>query len=210
MAERLGSHLAAGASDPTAAVRRANSIRLPVADGSVGAAVTSPPYCTRIDYIIATRPELAVLGFSEDDLRALRKEMVGTPTIGRETPKRLDEWGATAIGFLASVEAHSSHASATYYRKYFTQYIDSLWRSLRELRRVLKPNGRAIIVVQDSYYKELHIDLAQMVREMAETLSWQQIEQTDFAIAKTKAAINPGARSWRTSFSATESALLLV
>lgn len=209
LAERLGSDLAASAFDPTTAIRQASSLNLPLADESVGGAVTSPPYCTRIDYVVATRPELAVLGFSQDDLRTLREAMVGTPTIDRETPTRLDEWGATATSFLAAVEAHCSHASATYYLKYFTQYFDSLWRSLGELQRVLQPNGRAVIVVQDSYYKELYIDLARMVGDFAEALGWHRIEQTDFAIAKTKAAINPRARSWRASFSAIESALVL-
>lgn len=209
LAGRLGSHLAAGASDPTAVVREANSLFLPVADESVGGVVTSPPYCTRIDYVIATRPELAVLGLGEDDLGALRGGMVGTPTIRAETPTHLDGWGPTATALLTSVEAHSSRASATYYRKYFTQYVDSFWRSLRELRRVLKPDGRAIVVVQDSYYKDLRIDLARIAGEMAEALGWRRIERTDFPIAKTKAAINPRARAWREGFSATESGLLL-
>lgn len=209
LAGRLGSRLAAGASDPTAVIRHANSVQLPLADQSVGGIVTSPPYCTRIDYIIASRPELAILGFDEDDLAALRRGMIGTPTINGKTPTRLDEWGPTAIAFLASVEAHSSRASSTYYRKYFTQYVDSLSRSLRELRRVLKQSGGAMLVVQDSYYKELRLDLARMASEMAEALGWHHIERTDFPIAKTKASINPRARAWREGFSSTESVLLL-
>jgi SAM-dependent methyltransferase len=209
LAKKVGDHVATSGFDPINCVRQANSTSLPVDDQSIQAAVTSPPYCTRIDYIVATRPELAILGFKESDLRLLRQGMVGTPTIEKETPTRLDQWGCTATTFLASVEAHSSHASASYYRKYFTQYVDALWRSLRELKRVLTPDGQTIVVVQDSYYKELHIDLARIVREMAEGLGWQRVDQTDFAIAKTKAAINPGARSWRGDFSATESALLL-
>lgn len=209
LAERVGASASASASDPISCVGQANSTNLPLPDHSVRAAVTSPPYCTRIDYIVATRPELAVLGFDERAIRALREQMMGTPTIERVTPTQLDDWGATAVDLLASIGAHSSRASAGYYRKYFTQYFDALWRSLRELRRVLKSDGKAVLVVQDSYYKELHIDLARVVREMAEGLGWQHAAQTDFAIAKTKAAINPGARTWRGEFSATESALLL-
>ena len=37
-----------------------DSRRLPLDEGAVDAVVGSPPYCTRIDYGVATRPELAV------------------------------------------------------------------------------------------------------------------------------------------------------
>jgi DNA modification methylase len=209
LAARLREHPVAGSSDAVAAIRHGDSTNLPLASQSIAGAITSPPYCTRIDYIISSRPELAVLGYGEEDLRALRCNMVGTPTISRNTPARLDDWGATVATLLARIEGHSSHASGTYYRKYFTQYFDSLWRSFYELRRVLRPNGRAIVVVQDSYYKEFRIDLATIVREMALSLGWLRVEQTDFPTVRTKAAINPGARSWRENLSATESALLL-
>lgn len=209
LGQRLQSHVSASAANPAAAIRRANSALLPISDCSVGAVVTSPPYCTRIDYVIASRVELAVLGYSKQDLTALRTEMTGTPTIAQLTPEVESAWGAAAADLLATVERHASRASATYYRKYFTQYVDSLWRSLLELRRVLKSDGRAAIVVQDSYYKDVHVDLARIIREMAEALAWEQIDQVDFVIGKTKAAINPRARSWRTDFSATESVILL-
>jgi len=210
LAKQLEHHAATSAPDATNAVRQANSMRLPLADNSIEGAVASPPYCTRIDYIIATRPELAVLGFNKDDLRALRFEMVGTPTIHPELPTGRGEWGAIATELLANIGAHSSYASGGYYRKYFHQYVDALWKSLADLRRVLRPGAGAVLVVQDSYYKELHIDLAGMVREMAGLLSWQNVERIDFAIPRTKAAMNPAARSWRTSVSATDSVLIFV
>ena len=47
---------------PLTEIRLANSSALPGDIKNVGAVISSPPYCTRIDYAIATKPELAVLG----------------------------------------------------------------------------------------------------------------------------------------------------
>lgn len=195
--------------DPATSIQQGTSTNLALQSKSVHAAVTSPPYCTRIDYIMATRPELAVMGFSVEQLSELRRQMVGTPTVALQTPLELADWGPTTLSLLKRIKTHTSRASATYYRKYFTQYFDSLWRSLAELRRVVRPGGRIVLVVQDSYYKELRIDLARVVREMAERLAWTPLNQLDYPIGATKAAINPRTRPYRRTFSATESALIL-
>ena len=78
-----------------------DSRRLPLEERRVDTVVGSPPYCTRIDYGVATRPELAVLGAREHDIRRLRDRMVGTPTM-------TGEHGTPAIGVpprLPSYEA---------------------------------------------------------------------------------------------------------
>jgi hypothetical protein len=130
---------------------------------SVDAVVSSPPYCTRIDYGVATRPELAVLGAGEEDIKLLRNLMVGTPTMTGERGSP-EHWGDTAAAFLAGVAAHGSKASGGYYTKYFLQYYAGMWSSLGELRRVMRNGAPAILVVQDNYYKDLHNDAPQILR----------------------------------------------
>jgi DNA modification methylase len=205
----LGQRLRDGGSTELASITQALSGKLPLEDASVDAVVTSPPYCTRIDYIAATRPELAVLGYGHSDLRALRSAMVGTPTIAAETPSVSPEWGHAATSVISEIAGHTSKASGGYYRKYFVQYFDSLWESLGELRRVTRPGGPLVVVVQDSYYKDVHVDLPVIVSEMCENLGWTAISRTDFDIMRTKAAIHPSSRTWRTRFSAVEAALTL-
>ena len=61
-----------------------SSAHLPLDTSSIDAVITSPPYCTRIDYVIATLPELAILGLRPDELKGLRDKMIGTPTIPLE------------------------------------------------------------------------------------------------------------------------------
>ena len=73
---------------------RASSTRLPLSDESIAAVITSPPYCTRIDYAVTTSPELAVLGMNvSSELKLLRDSMMGTSTIAN-TPQKFDaKWG---------------------------------------------------------------------------------------------------------------------
>lgn len=185
-----------------------NSTSLPATATDIGATLTSPPYCTRIDYVMATRPELAVLGYGRKQLRDLRDAMVGTPTMWTKNPDPAAAYGATATETLSRIAAHRSKASAGYYTKYFSQYFDALARSVGEIRRVSKPGAPAVLVVQDSYYKEIHVDLAAIVTEMLADRGWLNVEAVHFPMAVTKAAIHPGARTYRSTFSATETVLV--
>ena len=72
----------------------ASSENLPVRRGVIDFVLSSPPYCTRIDYGVATSAELAVLGYPVDTrLRELRGRLIGTPTIHAETPDPTASWG---------------------------------------------------------------------------------------------------------------------
>jgi len=181
---------------------------LSLEDGTVDAVVSSPPYCTRIDYGVATRPELAVLGAGEEDIKLLRNRMVGTPTMTGEcgTP---EQWGETVTAFLAGVAAHGSKASGGYYTKYFRQYYAGMWSSLGELRRVMRDCAPAVLVVQDNYYKDLHNDTAQILGEMAVALGFASAERHDFPVIRNRASMNPRTRQYRTKALAVESILVL-
>jgi hypothetical protein len=144
----------------TCVIDQASSLELPVASGSIDAAISSPPYCTRIDYVKATLPELAVIGYPNGNvMRRLRETMIGTPTINKPQGYNATNWGPTCSRFLSAVEGHSSKASSTYYLKYYRQYFASVSSSLAKIDRVLKKPGKCVLVVQDSYYKEIQNDL---------------------------------------------------
>ena len=189
-------------------VELGDSRRLSLEADSVDAVISSPPYCTRIDYGVATRPELAVLGAGEEDIKLLRNRMVGTPTMTGERG-RPEDWGCTASAFLAGVAAHGSKASGGYYTKYFLQYYAGMWHSLGELRRVMRDGAPAILVVQDNYYKDLHNDTPQILGEMARALGFEHVDRHDFPVVRNRASMNPRARHYRTKASAVESILVL-
>lgn len=187
---RLGSK-PAGLSNTLAVINEATSTALPLDDNSIDAVLTSPPYATRIDYVKATLPELAVLGYGKDAIRSLRNRMIGTPTItglvatGSQVVPR-------AQAFLGAVSDHPSKASSTYYLTFFKQYLDGIQASISELTRVARPHSRLAMVVQDSYYKEVHLDLAAIVGEVLDAAGWTPIGRYDFR-HRARSAINPRA-----------------
>ena len=154
-------------SSPHIAVGASESIKL--VDNSVDVVLTSPPYCTRIDYAIASAVELAILGVGErTGLSELRNSLMGTTTVGGAPAEAEKEWGSTCCEFLSKLKYHSSYASSSYYYKNHLKYFRSLGRSVGQISRVLKSGGIGVFVVQDSRYKDLKNDLAMVVSEMAD------------------------------------------
>lgn len=186
----------------------ASSDSLPLPDRSVDLVVTSPPYCTRIDYAVATGPELAVLGYTKDAIsETLRKKLIGTPTVRSQVPTPSAVWGPTCLKFLESVRCHPSRASSTYYYKNHVQYFQAIYESISELYRCLKKHGTCVIVVQDSYYKELHNDLPQIFIEMASNNRLALKRRVDFPFSRTMARLHPGVRNYRNGYGGVESVL---
>jgi hypothetical protein len=191
-------------------IHLASSTNLPLEASVANACISSPPYCTRIDYPVLTRPELAVLGIGNDSLmRTLRESSIGTTTIAKTTPVADQRWGRTAYDFVTAVGDHQSKASKSYYQRYFLQYFDMMYGSMKELRRTLKADAPCALVVQDSYYKDVRIDLAQALIDMGAGLGWSNAERIDFDVPHTMAGMHPGSQQWRTSSKATESLLVL-
>jgi hypothetical protein len=186
----------------------ASSENLPVRRGVIDLVLSSPPYCTRIDYGVATSAELAVLSFPVGtQLRELRGRFIGTPTIHAETPDPDASWGNTCLALLERIRNHSSKAAKTYYYKTYVQYFAAMARSFSEVGRCLKSRAQCILVVQDSYFKDTHIDLATIFAEMADSAALTLCRQVDFPIGRTFGSINLRSRNYRKASSATESVL---
>jgi len=64
------------------------------------------------------------------------------------------------------------------------------------------------IVVQDSFYKDVHNDLPHIISEMGENLGWSLVQCFEYPIPQTVAGINNGSRKYRHQFGATESTLV--
>ena len=190
------------------AIEVASSTALPLSDHAAAAVVSSPPYCTRIDYAVTTAPELAILGMGKQYVRQLRDQMIGTSTIHRGGLHIDPTWGVTCAKFLKAIEDHPSKASRTYYLKNHKQYFHGIASSLREINRVLRPGAPCILVVQDSYYKECHNDLPTIVSEMGESLGWNCTARHDYTPSHHLGRINKKSRMYRSHMTAVESALI--
>jgi DNA modification methylase len=154
----------------------ATASRLPLAKASVDAIITSPPYLTRIDYAIAYSRELAVLGTAvgrdrRRTSRSLRAQLMGTTLIRQNVPGHKHN-SPLALELLARVQEHPSKDSAGYYLKQIRQYLGDLTECLDELSRVAKSGAPMVLVVQDSYYKDIPIPLAKICIEECEARGW--------------------------------------
>lgn len=131
-------------------------------DNSVDFVLTSPPYCTRIDYAKQMRFELAAL-FRQGDqhTRLLRHMLMGTTTL-RTPPQRFVKLPSSVSSLLHAIKQHPSHRSAGYYHKNVSQYFEDAFLAVGELQRVMRPGGRAVLVLQNSYYKEIPIPLSDL------------------------------------------------
>jgi hypothetical protein len=196
--------------DTCGTVRLASSEALPLEDRSVDWILTSPPYCTRIDYAVATRPELALLGIGADaehSFHKLRRSLIGSTTVPAYVEPPSPDWGPSCIKFLNDVNGHTSKASSSYYYKQHVQYFRSIYISLSELCRVLRAPGSCVIVVQDSHYKEIHNPVPDIIIEMALNLGLSLISRTDYETKQVLAQIHPGTRKYRSRIGAVESVL---
>lgn len=149
-----------------------DSRNLCIRSDSIDGIITSPPYLTRIDYAMSTRPELLIISNSFF-LRSIREKTIGAPVIVDKSIKVNSIWGETCLAVLKQVETHSSKAARSYYLPNMLQYFRDVELSLRECIRVLKPKSQALIVVQSSYFKEHEINLGQIYSDVCRNLGTQ-------------------------------------
>jgi len=185
-----------------------SSTNLDFGDSIFDLVVGSPPYCTRIDYAVATSIELSALGYHPDStLKVLRKSLMGTSTITRHNECQESDFGPACIKFIKALAIHPSKASISYYLPNHLQYFTALRQSTRELARVLKVGGGCVLVVQDSFYKDIHNDLPKIVTEMCRIDGLRLRRREDFFLKRSMAGINPKVKVYRTGADACESVL---
>jgi SAM-dependent methyltransferase len=185
-----------------------SSSHLPLKNGTVDFVLSSPPYCTRIDYAVATHPELALLGYRiAEEFDHLRRQLTGTSTVPTKAPASSNRWGKSCLAFLDRLSLHPSKASKGYYLKNHLQYFDSIYSSLGEISRTLRRGGACVLVVQDSHYKEVHNNVPRIIAEMADQNSLRLKRSMPFQHHRTMAGVHPGVRKYRSKVDAIESVL---
>ena len=184
-----------------------NAENITLHDNSVDAIISSPPYCTRIDYAVSTTIELAVIRCEQREFDLLRRGLTGTSTVERNAPPVDGRWGTTCVNFLDALYNHPSKASKGYYFKNHLQYFASLSRSLSEISRVLKPGKLCFLVAQDSYYKEVHNDVPTITSEMASSFGLAVVRREDFRTSRSMVGVNLKSKKYLNSRNTTESVL---
>lgn len=174
-------------------VLRGDSRSLPLGPEEVDLVLTSPPYCTRIDYVVNTSFELAALGIGPDDpeYSSLRRECMGTPLSRRQTMEdALRCFPASVRTLVERIRRHPSKASSSYYFRTNAQYFSDALASAHELFRVIKGGGAAVLVLQSSYYKDVYIDLPSLWVDIGEEVGFAASIVRTSEVTKSLAQIN--------------------
>jgi hypothetical protein len=73
---------------------------------------------------------------------------------------------------------------------------------------VVKPGAPVVIVVQDSRYKDIHLDLAAALTDIGTSLGWRLSGRKDFRAIRSIAHLNPKTSEANRAIKPTESVLL--
>ena len=177
------------------------------------AIITSPPYLNRLDYIMNFSLEnsyLVALGFPiATTMDELRRRMIGTVKVGdKTTPK--SEWGRKCSQLLNAVKHHPSRAAESYYFKTLLQYFDRLYECIGMFHRALGTDGVCFMVVRSSYFKNLEIPLASIVREMATEVGFAEVSFVrQDSIRSHLGRMDPDQRKWVLDKSLVENVILM-
>jgi DNA modification methylase len=193
---------------PRCSVRTGSATSQSFKTESFAAAITSPPYATRIDYVRAVLPELAVLGANLEDLEMLRRSATGSPVVRGVEDTEDDLLSPYAHSILKRIGRHPSKGSRAYYLPWMSNYLHSLQSGLRETTRVVKRGGPICIIVQDSYYKEIHMDLQRIITEIMLASDRKLMTRADYQVRNHRARSNPRASRYVKNREAYESLLV--
>ncbi|WP_374411613.1 hypothetical protein [Novosphingobium colocasiae] len=134
-----------------------------IADQSVDAVVTSPPYLNAIDYLRGHRLALVWLGWTIPELRKIRSNSIGAER-GAGTDSASDEIAVIVNAMVASSDLSTRHINM------IRRYAKDLWALLSEVARVLKSQSKATFVVGNSCLTGVFVKNAEGVATAARLL----------------------------------------
>ncbi|MCY3973427.1 MAG: hypothetical protein OXF52_04420, partial [Candidatus Dadabacteria bacterium] len=172
--ERLLSHLAKveslqhvqRISPPKANVLLGDARALPIKSGSIDFVVTSPPYATALPYIDADRLSLFFFGLVDRrKFTRLERDSIGNREISTSARRMWeeqipharanDELPEEILDFLEEMRDRNMRANVGFRRRntaaLLCKYFLDMRSAIREMRRVLKPNGPVALVVGDNF-----------------------------------------------------------
>ncbi len=142
---------------------------LTLADYSVDAVLTSPPYLNAIDYMRGHRLSLVWLGHKLNDLRKIRSNSIGAER-SLEVGKAVHEDVKGALGNLEKLPRR--HIAMV------DRYVTDIVAFAAEIRRVLKPGSVATLVVGNSCLKGVFIENSAAVSKALELQGMTFVHQS--------------------------------
>jgi DNA modification methylase len=153
-------------------VRLGDSRKISSVDAhSVDAVVTSPPYLNAIDYLRGHRLGLVWLGHGVEKIRAVRSDSIGTERQNQGTRDALlintllrgsgdvDQLRTSELGMVE-------------------RYALDVYQFMKQLRRLIKPDGQILLVVGDSCLRGVDVSNARINIAAAELAEMRLVGKT--------------------------------
>ena len=162
--------------------------------------LTSPPYLSRLDYVMASKPELDYMrqiGMAYD-VDAVRREQIGTVVVS-ETGRNERPLPDSSNKIVQTVASHTSKGSRSYYSKFFSGYLCSMNDAFSSITAACAPEARWIMVVQDSWYKDVHIPTNSLLADMLREHGWKLESEWRYRVKTLLSSLNPYSRAWKSN-----------
>ncbi|KQZ61976.1 hypothetical protein ASD67_17680 [Sphingopyxis sp. Root1497] len=143
-----------------------------LADASVDAVLTSPPYLNAIDYMRGHRLSLVWLGHKLGDLRTIRSTSIGA----ERAPDRIDE--AEVFDAMRAAMGRIDELPRKY-GSMIHRYIQDIWHMVSEIARVLKNGASATFVMGNSCLRDVFIRNSEAVATAATFAGLTRISETE-------------------------------
>lgn len=137
--------------------------------GSIDLIFTSPPYLTAQKYIRTNKLELFWLGYSEMEVSNLEKISIGTERTQKDSG--ISSLGVESINSLLDFALSKSSDRALMIYKYFKDMI----KALKEMYRLLRKGGYAILVVGDNKVLGKEVNTYRLLTDAAVDIGLSEI-----------------------------------
>lgn len=134
---------------PTPIIGDSDAREMSIRSRSIDLIITSPPYLNAIDYLRGHKLALVWMGYSLSQIRNLRSESIGSE-ISR---KPLSSDVSNAMKNSGDVELLPSR-----HQGILVNYLNDMRKAIIEMKRVIKPNGRVVLVIGNSSIRNVFID----------------------------------------------------
>jgi SAM-dependent methyltransferase len=143
-----------------------------IGNNVVDVVLTSPPYLNAIDYMRGHRLSLVWLGYRLSALKRIRSDSIGA--------ERAPDLPQSAHLFRSIQEAmEPTDALPHRHTSMILRYAEDVYRLMSEIARVLKPGGKAILVVGNSCLKKVFIRNSDGVIRAASMVGLRLVHQVE-------------------------------
>jgi tRNA G10 N-methylase Trm11 len=155
---------------------------------TIDAVITSPPYLNAIDYIRGHRLALIWFGYRLRDLRAIRRRSIGAERAPDRSadPELLDE-----IFRILEIPPDFPRRE----RRVLARYVMDLDAMLREVHRVLKCGGIAVVVIGNSYVRGSFVRNSRSIAHILRRLGFDHVAHFSRPILPSRRYLPPPAQA---------------